>query len=136
MTHLTADDLQVGKYIWWTTTGQWKNWDGPGIITYVNHQENKFKVFTFDDMTETDDISIVVSCDCDNNGYSALLEMREANRTEVITFIKKQTNLYLHQIELHQRQIDTIAEKAHKTVDIQDAIINYSILEFIKIGAK
>lgn len=107
-------DIEVGLLIWWTANRTFNSWDTPGVITYVNREENKYRVFTFDDMKETDELEIIKEippCGCGDP--SSLTKMRISFKEEIIRYLQNQNIKHAQKI----KDCDNMIENLNKEIN-------------------
>lgn len=87
---LKKNELKVGLVIWWAR-GELRggDWNCPCIITHVDIEGNKYRVFSFDDFKETKDLQIEMPTH-DVSDSSSLAEMRLSSMEEVRAFLQKE----------------------------------------------
>lgn len=91
---IKPEELQVGLLVWWTRNndGWGGSWNCPCVVSYVNREENKFKVISFDDMKETSNKSGGLSIIRPEGGdKSSLEEMRISSIQEVEKYFTERT---------------------------------------------
>ena len=78
---IKKEDLKVGLLVWWTRNGDWSSWDCPCVVTYVNIEENWFRVLSFDDMKETEHELAI-----DESDKTSLSEMKIVTVDDVVEY--------------------------------------------------
>lgn len=85
MNPVKKEDLKVGLLVWWTAERYMRGWDCPCVVTYVNHEKNHYKIFSFDDCKESGDLLIERP---EGGDKSSLTEMRICDTEEVGKYFK------------------------------------------------
>lgn len=126
------EDLQVGLLVWWKADRYMKSWSVPGIVTYVNHEENKYKVYTFDDMKETSELSIIrESSGCCNSDPSSLTEMTTTDKQTLVDYIKQKETSTREKIENFKTSITKLEQDLVSNAELINQIEDNDILSHI-----
>ena len=133
MKGLNTDELQVGLLIWWKRDSDWSSFNTPCVVTYLNREENTFRVFAFDEMKETKDLSITRGdnqCKC-NSDPSSLTEMRLSNTDELVQFIKERAAIASTKIVEMENRIGGLKNSIEGMSELIDHINSNDLLKHI-----
>jgi len=128
---MKSEELKEGLIIWWTTDRPFKPWSCPGMITYLNHQENIFNVYVFDELEEIKDLKIVnPPCGCCPDP-PALSEMRLSSKEELIQYLTTSIIERNNAITAYNNKIKSLNKEKDIINDLIGANENNILFEFI-----
>lgn len=112
------DQLRAGLLVWWERKDhQGQVFDGyPGVITAVDREKGTYRIRTFDDLGETDDLNIVHTVP-EGNGSdslkdeSRLKEMRPCDGREIRRYVEDRTRRFEEEVIRAKRCLED-AEQA------------------------
>jgi hypothetical protein len=84
---IKKQDLKVGLLVWWSRDGHFSDWSCPCVVSKVDMQNNTFRVISFDDFKECDDLLIKRPSGGD---ASSLTEMELISLKEIEAYFREQ----------------------------------------------
>lgn len=112
---MKKEELEVGKYVWWTANRYMTAWSCPCIVTFVG--KDGYRVQSFDDFKETDLLAYRENVP-EGHDPSSLLEMRVCDKEEVRTYIRRKEEDLIAKKRVHQDAIRALSlrQKQLKTM--------------------
>ena len=110
--------LKKGMLVWWTASRYSSDWSCPCLVTEVNRSKNIFRVTSFDDMKETEDLFIIRK---PGDDQSSLTEMRQINVEEAEDYFESrkgelQEAVHRAEVEL-SRKTEALQKYNQKVID-------------------
>lgn len=86
---LAKEELKVGLLLWWSASRYMRSWSCPCVVTFVDFQKNSYKVISFDDFKQTENLLIDRP---EGRDKSSLTEMRICTKIDIQKYLNEKRN--------------------------------------------